>query len=280
MSEERTLLPLTLGDRNFLCLSERFYVKDAAPSAVMPRPHIHDYYEVFVPVLGDMQFLVNDRLYAIQSGDVVIAGPRELHVRLLQSPCEYESYCFWFLPMQDTPLADFVRQPDMHHHLRFPAHTRQTLLGILHQLRRAEGEGRELDRTACVYQLLALLNGAAEPEEYSISVTLPETFQQVLTYINANFAQIRTVGEVARHFYISTATLNRWFREQLSTSPKLYLESRRLSYSKTLLSRGCSVTQTSELSGFSGCSRFIAVFRETFGITPLQYSKKWSSREK
>lgn len=273
MNSPITLFPLRLGDSTFLCSSAHYFRPEAQPASTTPTPHIHDCYEIYVNFSGDVSFLVGDRIYAVESGDIIIAEPRQMHGCLVRSPCVYESYCFWFQPTVPSPLSAFAQGEKLHHHLRFPKHQREQLKEILVRLYRAESEGNELDRTAWTYHLLAFLNGSAKPEQFSIPALLPEAMQQVLSHIDKHFASLRTVEEIADTFFISTATLNRWFRAYLKTSPKNYLEARRLAYSKHLLSKGLSVTETSNLAGFTGCSRFIWVFRQTFGITPLQYQK-------
>ena len=37
------------------------------------KPHIHDSYEIYVNVSGDVAFLVNNSLYPVQKGDVVVS---------------------------------------------------------------------------------------------------------------------------------------------------------------------------------------------------------------
>ena len=273
MSAPIPLMPLTLADRNTLCCAAHYCRENAAPKVSFPQPHIHDCYEIYINISGDISFLVNDKLYAVQSGDLIVARPGEMHVCVIQSPCRYESYCFWFYPQQPTSLSAFADGPEMHHHVRFQETDRERLKDIVQRIYRAEQENNELERTAWTYHLFAILNGAAEPELVSVPAPLPEKLQQILTFTNNHFSELRTVSDIAREFYISTATLNRWFREYLQMTPKNYLESRRLAYSKHLLSRGLSVTEASNMAGFTCCSRFIFVFRRAFGITPLQYQK-------
>jgi AraC-like DNA-binding protein len=146
---------------------------------------------------------------------------------------------------------------------------------VIQRLHQAESEGNEIERTAWVYHLLVILNGTTEPELVSVPAPLPEKLQEILTYINSSFSDLHSVTDIAQRFYISTATLTRWFREYLQMTPKSYLEARRLAYSKDLLLRGLSVTDVSSITGFSSCSRFIYVFRKAFGVTPLQYQKSF-----
>lgn len=274
MREHIPLRPLQLADRSFLCCSNRFFIPQAHPNSGAPIPHIHDCYEVYINFSGDVSFLVNDRVYAVESGDVIISRPREMHAGFIHSPCVYEAYCFWFLPTEPTPLSAFADGARVHRHLRFSKPLRDQLKELTVRLYQAEAAGNELERTAWIYHLLMLLNSPAEPEQFSIPAALPETLQQILSHINLHFPQINTTAEIADRFFISTATLTRWFREYLHISPKVYLQARRLSFSKSLLVQGHSVTETAIRAGFSTCSRFIAAFKNAFGSTPLQYQKQ------
>ena len=271
------LQPLVLADRNLHCSSAFYRIEQASPRPTFPQPHSHDCYELYVNISGDVSFLVNDKLYAVQSGDLIIARPGEMHVCIVQSPCLYESCCFWFYSQRTTPLTAFADIPDMHHHIRFQASDRMRLKEIMQRIYQAEADNNEMERTAWVYHLLALLNGTTEPELVSVPAPLPDKLQEILTYINSSFSELHSVTDIARCFYISTATLTRWFREHLKMTPKSYLEARRLAYSKDLLLRGFSVTDVSNITGFSNCSRFIYVFRKMFGVTPLQYQKSLRS---
>lgn len=239
------------------------------------KPHIHDCYEIYVNVSGDVAFLVNNRLYPVHRGDVIVTRPGEMHICVYRGPALHERFCFWIHCPQDSPLLAFARREDFSNILHFPRETRQELLELLYALHDAEVEGRELARTAGIFRFLSLLaesklNAPAGP-------VLPQPMQQVLDYIRENFVQIHSVTDVAEGCHISTSTLNRWFRTYLQLSPHKYVEALKLSFAQKLLAEGRSVTEACNGAGFSDCSRFIAVFKSKFGKTPLQYQKQRDS---
>lgn len=136
-------------------------------------------------------------------------------------------------------------------------------------------ENLEPDRTAAFLQILTMLSHGQknQGEENLHFLDLPEGMQQVLDYIDTHFAEIENVGEISEHFFMSRATMNRWFRKYIRLSPRELLEAKKLSYAKKLLAEGMNITDTSMHAGFSDCSYFIAVFKKKFGKTPLQYQK-------
>ena len=236
------------------------------------KPHIHDCYEIYVNVSGDVAFLVNNMLYPVRQGDVIVSRPGELHICVYRSPVLHERFCFWIHCPQDSPLLAFIRRDDFANILHFPRETRQELLALLYELKEADTENREPARTAGIFRFLFLL--AESKLSTPADPVLPQGMQQVLDYIRVNFVQIHSVADVAEGCHISTSTLNRWFRTYLQLSPHKYVEALKLSLAQKLLAEGRSVTEVCNSAGFSDCSRFIAVFKAKFGKTPLQYQKQ------
>ena len=120
-------------------------------------------------------------------------------------------------------------------------------------------------------QLLALLekNEASGGEKSYIPIAL----QRILDDIHQNFASIKSVNDILSTHFVSSATLTRWFRKYIHSSPREYLESIRLSNATRMLASGASVTDSCMSSGFSDCSHFIALFKKRFGETPYCYKK-------
>lgn len=235
------------------------------------KPHIHDSYEVYVNVSGDVAFLVNNRLYPVKKGDVIVTRPGDVHLCIYQSYAQHERFCFWMDCPEDSPLLDFIHRKNFSNFIRFSDDTRRELLRLLYRLKDAERTAREPARTAYVFRLLTLF---AEGEQTDMErPALPMAMQQVLDFINCNFTTVHCIEDIVAATHISGSTLNRWFRTYLQLSPHKYVEALKLSYAQRLLLEGRSVTDVCNCSGFSDCSRFIAVFKTKFGQTPLQYQK-------
>ena len=236
------------------------------------KPHIHDSYEIYVNVSGDVAFLVNNRLYPVERGDVIVSRPGDVHLCIYQSESVHERFCFWISCPENSPLLDFTHREDFANFIHFSDDTRRELLRLLYKLEDAQAAGREPSRSAYIFRLLALLNEGEQTEQDRLA--LPEDIQQVLDFIHENYTQLHSLEDIVQATHISSSTLNRWFRRYLQLSPRKYIEALKLSYAQRLLLEGHSVTTACNRSGFSDCSRFIAVFKSKFGETPLQYQKK------
>jgi len=265
-----TVSPLQIPQLQYHFAYQQTYRRPDDPMS--EKPHIHDSLEIYVNVAGDASFLVNNHLYPIQKGDAVISRPGDVHICVCNEAQLHENFCFWISCPSDSPLLAFAAGEEFHNHYRFDESTRQELLEILYRLRDAEKTGSEPARTCNVFRLLALFS-EAEKRKVPDGPALSGMMQQVLDQINSDFLDIHNVNDIAERTHVSVSTLNRWFRDQLQLSPHKYVEALKLAYAQKLLLDGWSVTEACYQSGFSGCSRFIAVFREKFGQTPLQYQK-------
>ncbi len=58
--------------------------------------HLNRYYEVFVFIDGDADYIVENRLYPMKRGDVVVITPYEVHKAMLRRECDYERFCSYF----------------------------------------------------------------------------------------------------------------------------------------------------------------------------------------
>ena len=235
------------------------------------KPHIHDSYEIYINLSGDVSVLVNNNLYKAQKGDAIITRPGDVHLCINHADAPHARFCLWFQCSEDSPLIAFTKRQSFNPFLRHSEDTKKELLRLLYQLKDAQDENREPERTICLYRLLILFaEGCQTTPDHA---GLPAGMQKVLDYMNENFTQIHCVNDIVKATHTSSPTLTRWFRTHLQLSPHKYMEALKLSLAQRLLLEGKSVTEACNLSGFPDYSRFISVFKNKFGQTPLQYQK-------
>ena len=234
--------------------------------------HVHKYLEVFFNVNSKAVFFVNNALYPTHPGEAVVSRPNDLHVCHFSGDRTQEYYCLWIEVRESgTGLISFFDGADFSPHFSFESDVAAEMESLLSMLAEIyDRPGYELERTAGVLRGLFLLKGA----KGNGGVPLPPTMRDILKHINENFSEIESIGALADEHFVSTATLDRWFRQFVGTSPGKYLESKKLTYAAQMLDGGASVTDACTLSGFSDTSHFIVLFKKKFGLTPLKYKKR------
>ena len=235
--------------------------------------HVHDYLEIFLNVSSDVSFLVNNNLYPVPMGDAVISCPGDIHMGIFHKSAVHEHVCIWIDADFNTPLFSFLHKKDFCSLFSFDEQTKKQLQSLVFSLLDIiEKEGSELEKVSYLLQILTIFEKKTHHD--TEQVYLPETLQKVLDDIHENFSEIHSVNDILTSHFVSSATLTRWFRKYLHSSPREYLESVRLSNAAILLANGHSVTEACMRSGFSDCSHFIVLFKKKFGETPLKYKKK------
>ncbi len=230
--------------------------------------HIHDFWELFISFKGDVSFLVDNHLYPANVGDVILSRPNQLHVCDFPKADDYAHVCLW-LENSETVHEKLSSLPT-----RIPFRA-QALQGLTESLNVLQKECPSWQSLTALLKIFDLLQ--AQGNEKTDDLRIPPALQAVLDYVDQNVGEIESVAHLCNAFYLSRSTLNRLFSQHLKLSPKQYLTSRKLALSKTLLLEGLSVEDVAQACSFPDSSRFIAVFKERFGITPLAFAKQAQS---
>ena len=117
--------------------------------------------------------------------------------------------------------------------------------------------------------------------EYSEATPVPPVFHErheaksILNYLHDHYAEPLSLDTISQHIHISKSECCRLFHRSYGFSIFAYLTDYRLQKSILLLDEAqLSISDISEMCGFSSTSYFIRVFRKKVGITPLQYRRK------
>ena len=97
----------------------------------------------------------------------------------------------------------------------------------------------------------------------------PVELQRVLEYIHENLSEQLTLEKLTAHAAVSGATLQRYFRKYLHTSPIDYCLDRKMEKAMSLLRLHIySVKEIAAMMKYSSPQYFAAEFRKHFGIAP------------
>lgn len=97
---------------------------------------------------------------------------------------------------------------------------------------------------------------------------------KAIKYIKRNLSAQLTVAEIAEHVFVSTSTLSKHFKAELSKSVSEYVNDRIMFEAcQRLLKTNLSILAISEKYGFSDQFYFSRRFKEKFGLSPMKYRK-------
>ncbi len=251
-----------------------YYASDAEmyPPRVWPF-HLHNELELYILLEGDVSFAVESSLYRLTPGSAIISKPNEMHNCILHTHSVHKHLCFWFEPSFSFLFEPFLSHSFGKNNLIVPSDSAKAeLLLIYESLRIASLEGDTHKQFGLILSILSIFRRFIVSD--SPVQALPPMLSKILEDIDENFKSIRSLSYFTDKYYISQSTLNRLFRTHLHTTPKMYLETKRLANSRVLLGVGCSVLDACVESGFPDYSNFIRLFKKRFSMTPKQYQDK------
>ena len=252
--------------------------------------HIHDSYELYFSISGGKQFLIDNRFYSIQPGDLFFINQYESH-HLTQIDSQIHERIVLsihpdFLKSLSSRETDLnhcfsCRPLSIGHKISLSSEEQKRFLYYIHKLSSAEGYGSDLLERAAFVELIVYLNqifrknerAQAAPDKEEKLEPYHAQVDQILTYINQHIQNPLTIEELSENFFLSSSYICRIFKSATGTTINKYITAKRITLAKSLLSEGRTVSETSELCGFHDYSNFLKAFTKAVGISPKKYAQ-------
>ena len=247
--------------------------------------HLNDCVEVYIYVSGDTDYVVGNDRITLTYGDVITISPYEIHTPVFKNESEYER--FYVLFPLDTfsnqsinPLKLFSEKTEKQSaKIQLTDDEKEKVLKILYKLselsENEKNEAAKLHSSGLLLEFAGIITKAAQKisdaDILNASSVINPLVKEILTYISINPEGIESVGDVAKHFYISPPYLSALFKKHVGINVSKYIQIKKVALAKKMLDNGESVTETCYKCGFSDCSYFIKIFKQYVGITPLKY---------
>ncbi len=237
-------------------------------------PHYHGLYELYFLEDGNCTYIIDDKVYNVRSGDIVIIPDGIIHhtkydnrnhSRILINcaeryiPCSVKASISSGIYLYRNPfIADEVKR---------------TFSKIEAEYRLKDKLSDEI--ISChTHSLFYLLMRNADS-----CIALDEgnkLIEQAVSFIRENFSSDITLSALAKKFSVSPEHFSRIFKKETGLGFSKYLNSLRLQYAEQLLktSEGQNITQVAESCGFEDSNYFSKKFKEVYGISPKKVQKK------
>ncbi len=272
------------------------YLKEAQ-SGNMSHTHYHEHYEVYYQMSGERTYFIEDQVYAVKTGDLVLINICDLHRTTAGSSSSYGRILIEF--NRDFMADFFQKAADMPYmacfekgiHILPLTQRQQTFIEERLFLMLREYEGKETGFDTRLHLLLAdllicinryienpHLNGAVTKRNLPGQDDMHEKIAQAARYINESYADPLSLQDLAKRFNISYFYFCRMFREVTGFTLTEYVANVRVRKARRLLEEtDLSITLISGQTGFDNCTSFGRVFRQHLGTSPLKYRKHYKS---
>lgn len=234
----------------------------------------NSFYELIYVDHGEMDVTVDDETYHMQKYDLMLYHPGQKHSleTTEDSSCSYMSIAF----TMDTGIKGNLKNRVFH--------TRKDLYQTLTRFMKAIQEDTPLNMELAMLHLKEVLillyqfDGEEKPagQETTLQSHYDDTMlNEILVFIHNNVYASYTVEDLCQKFSISRSSLQALFRANLGMTPKQYISELKLNEAKKLISQHeHTISQVSDLLGFTSIHYFSRRFKSYFGIAPSEYARE------
>lgn len=237
--------------------------------------HMHDFFEIFLFIDGDVDYIVEGTCYPLRANDVIIINRHEMHRAFHKSQKRYERIVFhidlpFFQKYHCEEYMAVFQNRDFGKKNKIPAEAVESS-GLLDAVKRwlnYTDNGRKTDgiiACASLIEILHILNNIQILNEDSNENS---TVSQVIYYINKNFRDKIVLDELAERFYLSKYHLCRIFKEATGHTVISYINNRRIAETRELYKSGMSIGNACMEAGFSSYTSFYKAYHKQFGVAP------------
>ncbi len=243
--------------------------------------HIHkDETELIYFSDGKADYQINLEVFHVQKGDLLIVNKGCIHS--ITSSQDQPISC-WTCSMKDFELANenpLFLSVNKKPFLNAGIHE-QMIAEIFKELEYFSQSDAQYATTICnelTTSLATLYYHIYKSAKKENIVKKANFAQDILFYINENYAQKITIHDLSHHFHISSDHISHTFKEVYGISPINYVIDRRISEAKwMLINTKDSLASISLQVGYENTTHFTNLFIKRVGYRPLEYREKFHS---
>lgn len=245
--------------------------------------HIHQCYEFLYVNEGTLIYTIEGKEYIAHPGDVIFTRPMALHSLSFPVKCQYTRQFFHIydsLLKKAEPLLKNIDELNSDKNNLIPAHLVQKYrIGeIFDGIRNAAEMGHDAntaDLMLCyAVEIMLKISSILQNEKMeSTAATKNENVLKIMNFIEQHYRENIRLEDIANLLYLDKSYVGRIFRRHTGMSIKPYINMRRITLAKKLISTGRQATEVYLECGFENYCTFYRVFKKLVGVTPEEFKR-------
>ena len=255
--------------------------------------HWHEEMELIIAVSGIGTATVNSTPYILQSGDILVIRPHDIHSisQYKEKQWEYFNILFRFSILEDklsNRCYEHHFKPFIEHTKKLPIHITfkdpisKPLTVCLNELilnRKKPISNYELMIKANLFKIMYHLEQYATRDiNNTCNLESNHKLKAALSYINENYRNPITIDDVAKHCYYSKSYFMKFFKKHTGVSFIQYLNNYRLEIARRLLiETDFKIIDIASSVGFDNLPYFTRSFQRKYNMPP-RAARKFKTR--
>lgn len=244
----------------------------------MPSSHYHDGYEIYHLITGTVRYFLDNKIYDLEPGDIILIPPDKLHKTTVTSSVPAERLLISFT-------ADFFNKKSGDNLFRCfnnpfvsePQKYKDTLNKIEDEFLFKDEYTEDIVKNL-ISILLVKLSRVSTNNTYNSSIS--SLSEEIIKYINNNYDKDISRQTLSNEFFLSENHISTLFKKETGFGFNEYLNTIRIKNSEHLLiTTNMSISKIAFACGFQDSNYYSAVFKKANGVSPLKYRKVNSKKK-
>lgn len=254
--------------------------------------HTHFHNEVFIFHQGKCTYLIDNKIYELVPGDVIVMDGSKLHKpSVLGDKSLYDRSIVQFSPEWIEPLLNFLDSLHLldpfqkHHYAIYRTNNEEPLKDLIslvikmeNLLKVPDSPERENELKVILVEVLLSIHKLQQYKITDASIDLNEKneyIQQIATYVQDHFNEKIQLEDISKELNISKSYLVHLFKEQTGYTIMEYLMQYRLTQALHLMKMypNATIKDLCNPCGFESEAHFSRFFKKNLGQSPSAYRK-------
>ncbi|MCH4165003.1 MAG: AraC family transcriptional regulator [Lentilactobacillus diolivorans] len=254
--------------------------------------HTLEFVKVSYVLQGNCQFFLNDKVYHLIQGDLIIVGPDieqaffansddDIVVNIIMRRSSFQD-AFSPLLMEQSDISEFFLQ--MLYQKKFAQIVLfrcdgdaeiEDLIIKLYQESQTSQHGSRIILNSYVLLLFGqLIRNHSENAKMLTGKSNEKYISNIIQYIRNNRASVN-LSMVAQHFQLSEGYLSRYIKRETGFSFSSLLRDLKMrEAARLLVSSDISIEEIVDQVGYTDISHFYRNFKQIYGMTPAEYRER------
>lgn len=245
--------------------------------------HHHDFYEVYLLIEGELDYVVDGRKYKLNSGNILLIRPNQLHQPIFENlDQKYERYVFWISKNLLKSEKIYENISENSSYISSIASTEKSAIIALSDLliynqNTHKKSSSDIDNSIAdlLLKIFERLFAETEPAKFQ---PIHTGLEAVIQYIDESIEKPINLDELTQVAFLTKYHLCRQFKQKIGVSIYQYSLKKKLLLANNLIKNNIPVTKVYSKCGFGNYSSFYRAFTKEYGMSPQQYMNSFKNK--
>ncbi len=246
--------------------------------------HHHDFYEILYIRKGNFIFKVDEKIYNVSPGDVILVSPSTLHV-LIQNEKNIEAervvinVTEKFLMNMSTSQTNLLNifekaEKNKNYCIHLKNERKKKLDQYIDIVLKTQGSNKFGEDILCkikLSQIFLLLNDEYDDIENTNIISQNKIVTECIEYIDKNISKQFTIDDIASFINVSSSTISHTFKNHTGMPIYKFIIKKRMILAKKLIKENIDFQEIYIQCGFNDYTSFFRSFKKEFNLTPKEF---------